>query len=47
MLNGLTTVRLKEKEDGWMYQFNYDLLRGTFLQRRMLAYYTQPAAGSL
>ncbi len=44
-VNGLTTVRLKENKYGGMYQFNYDLLRGTFLQRRMLAYYNAQCCG--
>jgi hypothetical protein len=38
-------VRLKENKYGGMYQFNYDLLRGTFLQRRMLAYYNAQCCG--
>jgi LPS-assembly protein len=44
-LNGLTNVRLKENRYGAMHQFNYDLLRGSFLQQRMMAYYNAQCCG--
>ena len=44
-INGLTNVRLKQNRYGAMYQFNYDLLRGSFLQQRMMAYYNAQCCG--
>ncbi|HEX6397423.1 MAG TPA: hypothetical protein VFZ95_08370, partial [Steroidobacteraceae bacterium] len=44
-LNGLTHVRLKQNRYGAMHQFNYDLLRDSFLQQRMMAYYNAQCCG--
>ena len=44
-LNGLTNVRLKQNRYGVMHQFNYDLLRSSFLQQRMMAYYNAQCCG--
>jgi LPS-assembly protein len=44
-LNGLTNVRLKQNRYGAIHQFNYDLLRNSFLQQRMMAYYNAQCCG--
>jgi hypothetical protein len=44
-INGLTNVRLKQNRYGLMHQFNYDLLRSSFLQQRMMAYYNAQCCG--
>jgi LPS-assembly protein len=44
-LNGLTNVHVRQNRYGAMYQFNYDLLRDSFLQQRMMAYYNAQCCG--
>jgi LPS-assembly protein len=44
-LNGLMNVRLKQNRYGGMYQANYDVLRSSFLQQRMMAYYNAQCCG--
>jgi lipopolysaccharide assembly outer membrane protein LptD (OstA) len=44
-INGLTNVRLKQNRYGVMHQFNYDLLRSSFLQQRVMAYYNAQCCG--
>jgi len=44
-INGLTNVRLKQNKYGVMHHFNYDVLRGSFLQQRMMAYYNAQCCG--
>jgi len=38
-------VRLKQNRYGGMYQANYDVLRSSFLQQRMMAYYNAQCCG--
>jgi LPS-assembly protein len=44
-LNGLANVRLRQNRYGGLYQFNYDVLRSSFLQQRMMAYYNAQCCG--
>jgi LPS-assembly protein len=44
-LNALTNVRTPSNRFGGLYQFNYDVLHGSFLQQRMVAYYNAQCCG--
>ena len=44
-INGLTNVRLKQNRYGAIHQFNYDMLRSSFLQQRMMVYYNAQCCG--
>jgi LPS-assembly protein len=46
-LNGSVTVRQRSNRVGGTYQFNYDLLRDSFLQQRYFAYYNAQCCGFL
>jgi LPS-assembly protein len=44
-LNALTNLRFKQNRFGGMHHFNYDVLRGSFLQQRFMAYYNAQCCG--
>jgi LPS-assembly protein len=44
-LNGATNVRFRQNKYGGSYQFNYDVLRSSFLQQRVLGYYNAQCCG--
>jgi LPS-assembly protein len=44
-LNGATNVRFRQNRYGGSYQFNYDVLRSSFLQQRVLGYYNAQCCG--
>jgi LPS-assembly protein len=44
-LNAATSVRLQQGRFGGSHQFNYDVLRGSFLQQRLTAYYNAQCCG--
>jgi LPS-assembly protein len=44
-LNGSTYVRLQQGRFGGAHQFNYDVLRGSFLQQRFTAFYNAQCCG--
>ena len=44
-LNSFTNLRLRGNRMGGVYQFNYDIQLGRFLQQRVLAYYNAQCCG--
>ena len=44
-LNSFTNLRTPDNRLGGVYQFNYDLQRGRYLQQRVLAYYNAQCCG--
>ena len=44
-LNSFTNVRTRGNRLGGVYQFNYDIQRGRYLQQRVLAYYSAQCCG--
>ena len=44
-LNSFTNLRTRNNRLGGMYQFNYDIQRGRFLQQRVLLYYNAQCCG--
>lgn len=44
-INSQTTLRTRENRFGGTYSFNYDLLRDTFLQQRLVGYYNAQCCG--
>ena len=44
-LNSFTNLRTRSNRIGGVYQFNYDILRGRFLQQRLVAYYNAQCCG--
>jgi LPS-assembly protein len=44
-LNAATTIRRRDNGLGGTYAFNYDVLRGHFLQQRVVAYYNSQCCG--
>jgi len=43
--NGASTVRFKQNRFGGIHQFNYDILRHSYLQHRFVAYYNAQCCG--
>jgi len=44
-LNGSTTLRTSDNSAGGTYAFNYDVLNGTMVQQRIVAYYNAQCCG--
>ncbi len=44
-LNSFTNLRTRDNRVGGVYQFNYDVQRGRYLQQRVLAYYNAQCCG--
>jgi hypothetical protein len=44
-LNATTNMRFKKNRFGGLHQFNYDVLHGSFLQQRFMAYYNAQCCG--
>jgi hypothetical protein len=44
-LNSFTNLRTRSNRLGGVYQFNYDIQRGRFLQQRVLVYYNAQCCG--
>jgi LPS-assembly protein len=44
-LNGSTTLRTADNTTGGTYAFNYDVLNGTMVQQRVMAYYNAQCCG--